>query len=83
MKIGALITPAGEGFVDVLYYARSVRGMVSKMGWFSCTDSYDCYLANVKPYVDIRRLKRIISKLDKEDRQNDGMEERNLLNSAA
>lgn len=65
------------------YYARSVRGMVSKMGWFSCTDSYDCYLANVKPYVDIRKLKRIISKLDKEDRKNARMEERNLLNSAA
>ena len=65
------------------YYARQVRGLVSLMGWFQWTNSYDCYLAYIKPCVDIGKLKRIISKLDKEAKKNDGMEEGDLRGTAA
>ena len=65
------------------YYARQVRGLVSLMGWFQWTGSYDCYLAYIKPCVDIGKLKRIISKLDKEAKKNDGMEEGDLCGTAA
>ena len=65
------------------YYARQVRGLVSLMGWFQWTNSYDCYLAYIKPCVDIGKLKRIISKLDTEAKKNDGMEEGDLRGTAA
>jgi RNA-directed DNA polymerase len=38
------------------------------MGWFTCTDTYECYEQRIKPYVNIGRLKKIISKLKR--RQN-------------
>ena len=65
------------------YYARQVRGLVSLMGWFQWTNSYDCYLAYIKPCVDIGKLKKLISKLDKEAKKNDGMEEGDLRGAAA
>lgn len=69
------------------YHEGTVRAMLSRMGWFSHTDSYDCYLREVKPYVDIGKLKRIVSKLDKkknrEERQNERMENRALRQAAA
>ena len=49
---------AGRG-----YFAKHIEAMLSYMGWFSCTDTYDCYRFRVKPLICVRRLKKIISKL--------------------
>jgi len=53
------------------------------MGWFKYTNSHDCYLLYIKPYVNIGKLKKIISKLDKEERRNDRMEKGNLCGTTA
>ena len=65
------------------YYAKKIRGVVSSMGWFKHTNSYDCYLMCIKPYVNIGKLKKIISKLDKEEHQNERLERGTLLRTAA
>ena len=65
------------------YYSRQVRSLVSLMGWFKFTDSYDCYLMHIKPYVNIGKLKKIISKLDKEASKNDRLETGNMCGDAA
>lgn len=50
----------------------------SLMGWVPCTDTYTWYLVNVKPYANVRKIKKIISKLAKEDNRNDKMARRIL-----
>jgi hypothetical protein len=47
------------------YFAKHIKAMLSYMGWFGCTDAYDCYLKHIKPYVAIGKLKKIVSKLDR------------------
>lgn len=60
------------------YYRKHIEAMISYMGWFSCTDTYQCYEERIKPQVNIGNLKRIISKLQR--RQNhESMENRTLL----
>lgn len=54
---------AGRG-----YFAKHIKAMLSYMGWFSCTNTYECYRENIKPFVKISKLKKIVSKLDR--RQN-------------
>lgn len=54
---------AGRG-----YFAKHIKAMLSYMGWFSCTNTYECYRENIKPFVKIGKLKKIVSKLDR--RQN-------------
>ena len=49
---------AGRGF-----YVKHIQAMLSYMGWFTHTDSYDCYLFWIKPYICVKTLKRVISKL--------------------
>ena len=49
---------------------------ISLMGWVSCTDTYAWYLVNVKPFVRVRHIKKIISKLAKEDNRNDKLARR-------
>lgn len=60
------------------YRARDARAMLSGMGWIKYTDSYDCYLAYIKPYISIKSLKKIVSKEDKKENKEgteyDGME---------
>lgn len=46
-------------------YRKMVSGMLSRIGWFTCTDSYGCYLDRIKPYVNIGSLKKIISRMDR------------------
>lgn len=63
------------------YYRKHIEAMISYMGWFSCTDTYQCYEERIKPQVNIGNLKRIISKLQR--RQNhESMENRTLLRAA-
>ena len=44
------------------------------MGWITNSDTYDFYLYNIKPYVQISTLKRIVSKRDREENRHDSME---------
>lgn len=44
------------------WYLRDVGSMVSYMGWFKCTDTYEAYLDRIKTCVNIGMLKKIISR---------------------
>lgn len=68
---------AGRG-----YYAKHVKAMLSYVGWFDCTDTYDCYTAYVKPLVNVGKLKRIVSKLDRRNNHYEAVERRALFNAA-
>lgn len=59
-------------------FRKQASAIVSYMGWYSCTDTYDCYLVNIKPFVNIRTMKQIISKLDRRERQNGRVENRTM-----
>lgn len=41
------------------------RSLVSLLGWITHSDTYDWYLMHIKPFVNIRTIRRIISKVDK------------------
>lgn len=59
-------------------YHKYAESLLSYIGWFSCSDTYDCYLKWIKPAVVIKSLKRIISKLKR--RQNrERVEKGNVL----
>lgn len=67
---------AGRG-----YFAKHLKGMLSYMGWFSASDTYRCYEEHIKPLINIGKLKKIISKLDR--RQNhETVDNRTLRNGA-
>lgn len=56
------------------YYKRHVSAMLSYIGWFTCTDTYGCYLARIKPFVKIKTLKQILSKIQRRQNNHDRME---------
>lgn len=60
---------AGRG-----YFATHIKAMLSYMGWFDCTDTYDCYLKYIKPLVNVGKLKKIISKLDRRQNKNEAVD---------
>jgi len=60
------------------WYKSNMQAMISYIGWFSCTDSYNCYLERIKPFVNIGKLKMIISRLDRKEKQDERMEKRAL-----
>ncbi len=64
------------------FFRKHISAMLSYMGWFSCTNTYGCYLQYIKPCVEIRRLKHIISKIQRRKNQHDRMEKRILLGAA-
>lgn len=68
---------AGRG-----YYEKHIKAMLSYMGWFSCTDTYNCYLEYIKPNINIRSLKQIVSKLDRRKNKHDEMERRMVCRAA-
>ena len=49
------------------FYRKTIRAMVSLLGWFKWTDSYECYLERVKPFINVKRLKRLISRMDRRE----------------
>lgn len=63
------------------YFQKHIEAMLSYMGWFTCTDTYECYEQRIKPYVNIGRLKKIISKLKR--RQNHETVDRGTMCRAA
>ena len=63
------------------YFHKHIEAMLSYMGWFTCTDTYECYEQWIKPYIVIGKLKKIISKIKR--RQNhEGMDKRTMLRDA-
>lgn len=46
-----------------------VRQMMSYLGWINCTDTYRMYELWIKPYVNFQRMKRYVSKCDKNNPQ--------------
>jgi hypothetical protein len=68
---------AGRG-----YYKKHLKAMLSYMGWFYCTNTYDCYRNNIKPFVDIGRFKKIVSKLDRRENEYEAMERRKMRPAA-
>lgn len=63
------------------YFAKHVKAMLSYIGWFDCTNTYDCYLKYIKPLVNVGKLKKIVSKLDRRS-NNETVERRALLDAA-
>ena len=62
------------------YYYKHIVALLSYIGWFSCTDTYDTYRMYIKPYINIKNLKKIVSKLKR--RQNDEtMDNRTMCNT--
>lgn len=64
------------------YYLKRIQGMVSYFGWFDCTDSYNCYLVHVKPFVRFKKLKEIISKIQRRQNQNEKLARGTVLGEA-
>lgn len=63
------------------YFHKHIEAMLSYMGWFTCTDTYNCYEERIKPYIKIANLKKIISKL-KRRQNNERMEKGTMLGVA-
>ena len=63
-------------------YLKHARAMLSRLGWFKNTDTYDIYERRVKPFIKVKKLKRIIAIADRRKR-NAGLEERNERYRAA
>lgn len=63
------------------YYLKHLKAMLSYMGWFKCTDSYDIYKDRIKPFVNIGKLKKIVSRLDRR-KNNETVDRRKMLGKA-
>lgn len=62
------------------YYYKHIVALLSYIGWFNCTNTYDAYRMYIKPYINIKNLKKIVSKLKR--RQNDEtMDNRTMCNT--
>ncbi len=49
---------------------HDARCMLSYMGWINATDTYQMYLGYIKPYVNIQKCKRIVSRHDRKENIN-------------
>ena len=56
------------------YYTTHIRALLSGMGWFKYTDSYGCFLDHIKPFVKIKVLRGIISRIDRRERKHDRLD---------
>ena len=56
------------------YFKKHLEAMLSYIGWFSCTDTYDAYQDYIKPHINVRRLKKIISKLTRRANKNEAVD---------
>lgn len=64
------------------YCRHNIAAMLSYMGWFSCTDTYECFKRRIKPNVKIGKLKEIISKLDRRKKNHETLGTRSMLQPA-
>ena len=62
-------------------YLKHARAMMSRLGWFKCTDTYTCYEERIKPYINVKKLKHIISITDRR-KEYAGLEERSKQTEA-
>jgi retron-type reverse transcriptase len=58
-------------------WLKDARRMLSYMGWIKYSDGYTFYLEHIKPSVSIRKLKRLISKMERR-KQHDKVDFRNF-----
>lgn len=68
VKISKRINKATENKQPI--WTKDARSLLSLMGWVRHSDSYIFYFYNIKPYVSIKKLKRIISKTERRDRDD-------------
>ena len=64
------------------YYETHVKAMLSYVGWFDCTNTYDCYTEYIKPLVNVGKLKKIVSKLNRRKNHYEAVERRTLQYAA-
>lgn len=64
------------------YCRHNIAAMLSYMGWFSCTDTYECFRRKIKPFVKVGKLKKIISKLDRRKKNHETLGNRSMLQPA-
>ena len=64
------------------YYRKHIQAMLSYMGWFNCTNTYDCYTKYIKPNIRVGKLKKIISKLDRRNHHYERVERGTLCLAA-
>lgn len=65
------------------YYEEHIRRLISYMGWFKHSSTYACYLKYIKPCVNVGKLKKIISKIDRRRNKDDAMERREMRGTSA
>lgn len=58
------------------YFEKHLKAMLSYIGWFDCTNTYNCYREYIKPNVNVGKLKKIVSKLDRRKKRNETVERR-------
>ena len=63
------------------YYETHVKAMLSYVGWFDCTNTYDCYTEYIK-LVNVGKLKKIVSKLNRRKNHYEAVERRTLQYAA-
>lgn len=51
--------------------------MLSYMGWFKHTDTYDYYLRYIKPCVNVKKLKKIVSKHQRKENERERLAQGN------
>jgi RNA-directed DNA polymerase len=61
---------------NVNWYDAS--SMLSYMGWVEHTDTYSMYLERIKPHVNVKKLKRVVSKHQRKVNECERMEKRAL-----
>ena len=59
----------------ITWYDAAV--MLSYMGWFQHTDTYDYYLKYIKPNVNVKKLKRVVSKHQRKENERERLENSN------
>ncbi len=64
-------------------WIKLARTLLSYMGWITHSDTYEFYLRNIKTYVRISTLKRIVSKRDREEHKRDSMEKNRVFGQTA
>ena len=47
--------------------------MLSSMGWYDHTDTYAYYEKYIKPHVNVKKLKKIVSRHAKKEVQRNGV----------
>lgn len=60
---------------------KDAASLLSSLGWIDNTDTYGMYEERIKPYVEIKKLKKIVSKRQRRLNQNGAEMERSRGNS--